>query len=296
MSKLFAEPLLQFAIAGVCLYALLQFFASPSALDNRSSEIIVSQDALLSYSQYQAKSFTRGDAAKRLQQLDQAERETLINDFIRDEALYREALSLGLDRNDEILRRRLIQKMEYVAQGFYNEVPPISEAQLNEFFQQNKQDYAIAANATFTHVFVSNTGDKSNSQAQAQAQANKLLNKLNQDKVSFEDAGRLGERFLYHRNYIERSEDYINSHFGRRFSQALFQLTVNEQWQGPIASEHGWHLLLINHLSAARAPRLTEVAGVVLADAQRQQQQQLLRQAVDKIVSKYSIQRVSLNL
>jgi len=292
MSKLFAEPLLQFAIAGVCLYALLQFFASPSALDRRSSEIIVSQDALLSYLQYQTKSFTGGDAAKRLQQLDQTERETLINDFIRDEALYREALNLGLDRNDEILRRRLIQKMEYVAQGFYNEMPPLSEAQLNEFFQQNKQDYAIAANATFTHVFVSNTGEKLN----AQAQANKLLNKLNQDKVNFEGAGNLGERFLYHRNYIERSEDYINSHFGKRFSQALFQLAASEQWQGPIASEHGWHLLLINHLGAARAPTLTEVAGVVLADAQRQQHQQLLRQAVEKIVSKYRVQRASLNL
>jgi PPIC-type PPIASE domain len=292
MSKLFAEPLLQFAIAGVCLYALLQFFASPGALDNRSSEIIVSQDALLSYSQYQAKSFTSGDAVKRLEQLDQAERETLINDFIRDEALYREALNLGLDRNDEILRRRLIQKMEYVAQGFYNEVPSLSEAQLNAFFQQNKQDYAIAANATFTHVFVNHTGEKSN----PQARADKLLNKLNQDKVGFDGAGHLGERFLYHRNYIERDKDDINSHFGKRFSQDLFQLTVSEQWQGPIASEHGWHLLLINNLSAARSASLTEVAGVVLADAQRQQQQQLLRQAVEKIVSKYSVQRASLNL
>jgi len=292
MSKLFAEPLLQFSIAGVCLYALLQFLASPGALDNRSSEIIVSQDALLSYSQYQAKSFTSGDAVKRLEQLDQAERETLINDYIRDEALYREALNLGLDRNDEILRRRLIQKMEYVAQGFYNEVPSLSEAQLNAFFQQNKKDYAIAANVTFTHVFVNHTGEKSNTQAQA----DKLLNKLNQDKVGFDGAGHLGERFLYHRNYIERDEDYIDSHFGNSFSQALFQLTASEQWQGPIASDHGWHLLLINKVGAARSASLTEVAGVVLADAQRQQQQQLLRQAVENIVSKYSVQRDSLNL
>jgi PPIC-type PPIASE domain len=292
MSKLFAEPLLQFSIAGVCLYALLQFVATPGALDNRSSDIIVSQDALLSYLQYQAKSFTSGDAEKRLQQLDQSERETLINDFIRDEALYREALNLGLDRNDEILRRRLIQKMEYVAQGFYNEIPPLTEAQLNEFFQQNKQDYAISANATFTHVFVKNSGDKFN----APAQANNLLKKLNQDKVGFDGAGRLGERFLYHRNYIERDEDYIDSHFGKSFSKALFQLADSEQWQGPIASEHGWHLLLINQVSAARSATLTDVAGVVVADAQRQQQQQLLRQAVANIVSKYSVQRASMNL
>jgi len=295
LSKLFAEPLLKFSVAGVFLYALLQFFATPAATDLRSSEIVVSQQALLNYLQYQSKSFTGDNALKRLQQLDQAQREMLVDDFVRDEALYREALNLGLDRNDEILRRRLIQKMEYVAQGFYNEIPPLAEADLQAFFQFNRRDYAIAANATFTHVFVKGSVvngalDENNLRAKA------LLRQLNQEKMSFEEAGHLGERFLYHRNYIERSDEYINSHFGTGFSQALFQLAASDQWQGPVISQHGLHLLLIKQVSPARSPELDEVAGSVLADAQRQQQQQLQRDAVAKIVGKYSIQRPKLNL
>ena len=285
LRPLLAEPLLRFCVLGGCLYALLQAFASPFSA--RTTHIDVTAEVLADYLQYQNKRFSRQEATQSLAQLTLAQQEQLIRDFVRDEALYREALGLGLDRNDEILRRRLIQKIEYVALGFSPTMGSISEAQLKDFYQQHKEDYRLAATVSFTHVFFNKTSNDGNPQAKAAQQ----LEWLNQHRVSFENAGQFGQRYLYHRNYVDRSDDYIRSHFGLAFQQALFQLSPSTSWQGPIASKQGWHLVLIKRASISYIPALSEVASEVLADAQRLQQQQAQAQAVESIVSKYTVSR-----
>jgi peptidyl-prolyl cis-trans isomerase C len=118
-----------------------------------------------------------------------------------------------------------------------------------------------------------------------------LLNRLNQDSIPFDKAGLYGERFLYNRNYVKRDAQEIASHFGPDFNQQLFDLEPSLQgnWQGPIASNYGWHLVLLATKVEAYIPPLTDIGGMVLADAQRQQQHELKRMAINKLMAKYQV-------
>lgn len=288
--RLFKEPLVQFLAIGLVLFGGERVLNANSYADSHY-KILVDDKVLIQFLQQQAKKFKPEQAIQALAAMDNSELKTLTDDYVRGEVLYREALALDLDRNDPIIRRRLMQKMDYLAQGFYDEIEPLTENDLTSFYEAHKEDYRQPASATFTHVFLSN--DKRES-AQSKAEAESLLTVINNRRVPFEKAGRYGERFLYNRNYVNRDSQEIASHFGQLFEQKLFDLRpalpmTDAQWQGPLSSNYGWHLVLLTKKVESFVPVLAEISGVVLADAQRQQQSERKRLAVDALLAKYQI-------
>lgn len=288
--RLFKEPLVQFLAIGLVLFGGERALNADSYADSHY-KILVDDKVLIQFLQQQAKKFKPEQAIQALAAMDNSELKTLTDDYVRGEVLYREALALDLDRNDPIIRRRLMQKMDYLAQGFYDEIEPLTENDLTSFYEAHKEDYRQPASATFTHVFLSN--DKRES-AQSKAEAESLLTVINNRRVPFEKAGRYGERFLYNRNYVNRDSQEIASHFGQLFEQKLFDLRpalpmTDAQWQGPLSSNYGWHLVLLTKKVESFVPVLAEISGVVLADAQRQQQSERKRLAVDALRAKYQI-------
>lgn len=288
--RLFKEPLVQFLAIGLVLFGGERVLNADSYADSHY-KILVDDKVLIQFLQQQAKKFKPEQAIQALAAMDNSELKTLTDDYVRGEVLYREALALDLDRNDPIIRRRLMQKMDYLAQGFYDEIEPLTENDLTSFYEAHKEDYRQPASATFTHVFLSN--DKRES-AQSKAEAESLLTVINNRRVPFEKAGRYGERFLYNRNYVNRDSQEIASHFGQLFEQKLFDLRpalpmTDAQWQGPLSSNYGWHLVLLTKKVESFVPALAEISGVVLADAQRQQQSERKRLAVDALRAKYQI-------
>ena len=288
--RLFKEPLVQFLAIGLVLFGGERVLNADSYADSHY-KILVDDKVLIQFLQQQAKKFKPEQAIQALAAMDNSELKTLTDDYVRGEVLYREALALDLDRNDPIIRRRLMQKMDYLAQGFYDEIEPLTETDLTSFYEAHKEDYRRPASATFTHVFLSN--DKRES-AQSKAEAESLLAVINNSRVPFEKAGRYGERFLYNRNYVNRDSQEIASHFGQLFEQKLFDLRpalpmTDAQWQGPLSSNYGWHLVLLTKKVESFVPALAEISGVVLADAQRQQQSERKRLAVDALLAKYQI-------
>ena len=283
--SLLKEPLFQFLFIALLLllgerlinaddYAYVQY------------HIEVDDAVLLPFMQLRAKTFKPEEAQQALSVLNSEDRQRLVDDYAREEALFREAMELNLDKNDQIIRRRLIQKIDYLAQGFYDEAEAITEDDLRNYYAEHRDEYKKPASATFTHVFVSS---ERHGVDQAQAIAAKLQQTLNSEAVPFENAPRYGERFLYNRNYVNRDDDEIGSHFGDEFEQQLFAFETGEQWQGPVQSTYGWHLVLLVKNTPAYIPPLEEIAANVFADAQRQQQQQVKRQAIDKLMAKYQI-------
>lgn len=286
MKTIFAEPLMQFVGIGLALFITAQLFSPEQLQSENTFDITVDNKALIHYLQLQAKSFSADDAEKKFSALSAKETQTLIDDYVRDQVLFREAMALGLDANDEVIRRRLIQKMEYIAQGFYQDIAPLDEAALDRFFTENRADYRVDASVSFTHVFFDS---KKHGSAAAKQLAQRELAELNAKGVAFSDAAQFGDRFLFNRNYIERTADYIHGHFGDDFEAQLFTLEPDSQWQGPFPSAYGFHLLLMKDITESRLPELEEVSGIVLTDARRQQQQALKKQAVDQLIEKYSV-------
>jgi hypothetical protein len=285
MRSLLKEPLFQFLfIALLLLLGERLINADDYAYDQYHIE--VDDEVLLQFMQLRAKTFKPEEAQQALEALSAEDRQRLVDDYAREEALFRDAIELNLDKNDQIIRRRLIQKMDYLAQGFYDEAEPITEDDLRDYYAEHREEYKKPASATFTHVFVSS---ERHGVEQAQVIAAELQQTLNGEAVPFENAPRYGERFLYNRNYVNRDDDEIGSHFGDQFEQQLFAFEISDQWQGPVQSTYGWHLVLLVKNTPAYIPALKEIAANVLADAQREQQQQVKREAIDKLMAKYTI-------
>ena len=285
MRTLLKEPLFQFLfIALLLLLGERLINADDYAYDQYHIE--VDDAVLLQFMQLREKTFKPEEALQALQALSTEDRQRLMDDYAREEALFREAMALNLDKNDQIIRRRLIQKMDYLAQGFYDEADPLTEDDLRDYYGEHRDEYKKPASATFTHVFVSSERHGSD---QASAMAAELQKTLNAENVPFENAPRYGERFLYNRNYVNRDDDEIGSHFGSQFQQQVFAFETSDQWRGPVQSDYGWHLVLLVKNTPSYIPSLEEIAANVFADAQREQQQQIKRKSIDKLMAKYRI-------
>ena len=279
MKKLLKEPLLHFFAAGAVLFWLLSVASPPESPDR----IVVDRTALLSFIQYRSKAFQPEVAAAILDDMDSPQRQRLIDDYIKEEALYREARSLELDQGDYVIRQRMVQKLEFMSQS----ASPLSEpddAALAAFYDANKQDYLIQPGATFTHVFISRARNPETLSSNAET----MLEELRNAGAAFEDATAYGDRFLFHTNYVERTFDYIKSHFGKDATDTIFAAdTPLNTWVGPLVSEHGAHLVFVTARTAERVPPLVEISSRVAKDLQEAEKAAATKKLVDSIIDDY---------
>lgn len=281
------EPLLHFLLAGVALFVLFEAVSPNAPADLGENVIRVDRAALLTFVQYRARAFEPEVAAARLEALSSEDLQRLVDDYVREEALHREALALGMDANDYIIKRRLIQKVEFLAQGFADAAAAPDENGVQDYFEANRDDYYVDASVTFTHVFFD--AEKKGVEA-AQFAALAKLGDLNANGVPFANAPRHGDRFLYHLNYVERTPDFVASHFGAEMAAAIFALEADDGvWRGPYWSPYGAHLVLVAKTVPGRFPGLEEVRERVEDDARRAQARVRMDAAIGEIVKTYEV-------
>lgn len=287
MKSLLKEPLVHFLAAGVGLFVLFGLVNGGADANGDANVVVVDRDALLTFVQYRTKTFEPSVAAARLDKLSDVDLQLLVDDYVREEVLHREALALGLDSDDYVIRRRLVQKVEFITEGFAEATSEVDEAALRRYFDANKNDYYVEPYVTFTHVFFD---IEDRPREQARALADKKLKELNADDVLFSDAPQHGERFLYHVNYVERTPEFVASHFGAEMAKALFALPANdEEWVGPFDSSYGTHLVMITTNEPGREPTLEEIKGRVIEDARRATIRERTKEAIDDIVEAYDV-------
>lgn len=279
MSKLLKEPLLHFLLAGA---VLLYVYNALNPDSDKASAIRVDLPAMLTFVQYRSKSFEPTLAQERWDALPRERRQQLVDDYLREEILFREAQKLDLQRDDYIIKRRLIQKMEFLLKPAPESIS-IDEQALQAYYADNTELYQSHAHATFTHVFFS----KDN---QGIAKLPALRDTLNKDNKGFSDAINYGDRFLYHQNYVERTQDYIASQMGDIIAIQVFASdSQQQQWLGPFTSAHGEHLLFINSVQRASTPELASIRGRVEHDFRREQQSQQFDDAYAALLKQYAI-------
>ena len=286
MKRLLREPLVHFLAIGIGLFVLFDFVApEDSSLDDRT--IVVDRDALLRFLQFRSKAFNPEIAAARLDALGDAELQRLIDDYVREEALHREALALGMDQNDYVIKQRLIQSLRFITNGFVSAAVDVSDEEVAEYYEAHREDYFVDPYVTFTHVFFSS--DRHGAE-QAQQLAEAKLEELNDEQVPFSGSMRHGDRFLYNVNYVERTQDFVASHFGRAMAASLFDLEADEErWYGPLESAYGYHLVLVSKRKDGYYPPLEEIANLVREDALRIKLDEQNERAVQAIVDTYDV-------
>ena len=288
MKKILTEPLLHFMLLGVGLFALYGFVAGDdAAYDERV--IVVDRDNLLTFVQFRARAFEPGAAAAYLDKLQGAELDRLIDDYVREEALHRQAIALGVDENDYVIKRRMIQSVEFITNGFVTAALSLEDEDVEAYFEANKDDYYISPFVTFTHVFF---GKDERGADATLALAEAKLAELNAARVPFSEAPGHGERFPYFLNYVERDPEFVASHFGRRMSEELFALEPDDAiWHGPFESPYGFHLVLLSRKVDGRFPDFEEISDRVRGDAEQAELDRMQDEAIRGIVSTYEVRR-----
>ena len=286
MKKFLREPLVHFLAIGIGLFVLFDLVA-PEESNLDSKTIVVDRDALLTFVQFRSKAFNPEVAAARLDALGDAELSMLIDDYVREEALHREALALGMDQNDYVIKQRLIQSLQFITNGFVSAAVDVSDEDIAEYYETNRDDYYVDPYITFTHVYFSN--DR-HGREQARKLADAKLAELNTEQVPFSESTRHGDRFLYNVNYVERTEDFVGSHFGRSMAAEIFTLEADDsRWHGPFESAYGFHLVMVTRRTDGLYPPLEDIADSVREDALRIKLDEQNERAVQAIVDTYDI-------
>jgi parvulin-like peptidyl-prolyl cis-trans isomerase-like protein len=282
------EPLLYFLIAGALLFLLDYSINARQKADPRS--IVVDKPSLLSFFQAREKIFDPEASIERFEAMATLERKRLVNEYIREEALYREALSIGLNRNDALIKNRLIQKMEFIAEDLSTslEKPPTRKT-LEDYFELHRIKYYIQPVIIFTHVYF-DTEQRSETEARDRSIAELAI--LRRSEVPFHQAIKYGDRFPLHSNYVNRGPDFIASHFGKAFASDIFDSEVaSGQWYGPVKSSHGYHLVLIKEKTGGHHPVLDDIYDKVRQDYARDNRRKNIEIAIQEIVKKYHVER-----
>lgn len=206
-----------------------------------------------------------------------AEEETqMVRRLVDDELLYREALALGLDRGDIIVRRRLVQKMEFVSERSAKEP---TDKELEDYLAVNRERYQSAAAITFEHVFVGR-----DRHADPAGVARRLAEELGRGQ----DPARVGDPFLRGRELVQVTQAQVAAVFGGAFAAKAMGLDVGV-WSSPMPSSYGLHLLRVHEKVPARLPDLAEVRGRALSDLRENRRAQNRRAELERLRARYDV-------
>jgi hypothetical protein len=273
MKRLLREPFLHFVLLGVLVFAVDAFIRARTAQVG-GGEIVVTQGRIENLAALFARTWQRPPTA--------AELRGLVDEYVLEEALFREGVALGVDQGDAVIRRRVRQKMDFFVDDLVDsgETP---EAELQIWLAEHPDAYAQPARFTFRQVYLNpdRRGDAVRSDAE------RLLEVLlSTDDTS--DARELGDGSLLQHAYADYRADTVESSFGQAFAAALAALPLSE-WSGPVTSAFGLHLVIIDASTPGRLPALAEVRDEVERDwgfAQREEASKLFH---EQIVSRYDV-------
>lgn len=213
----------------------------------------------------------------------EAELDGLVKEYIRETVLYREALAMGLDQDDTIVRRRLAQKLEFLVQDLV-EVSPPSEAELEAYFEAHQEDYREPDRITFSHVFVDpdKRGDRTLDDA---ARIRSALENLDDPA---DGAKELGDPFMLQSYYPERTQTEVSKLFGGAFAERVAELS-EDVWHGPVVSGYGVHLVYLHGRQTFPQPTLAEVRQRVVDDWTAAKRRELNDEYIARLRQKYNV-------
>ncbi len=265
ISRWLREPLIQFLVLGAALAAVYGWTAAPPR------RIVLSNDTIQGLRQEYLRRNGRLPGA--------AEEAAMVQHFVDDEILYREALAQGLDRGDIIVRRRLVQKMEFMLEGL-DPVPAPADLELQAYLDAHVERYTIPDRVALTHVYVSNERHGREGEALALELRRRLL--------AGDDAAALGDPFIRGRRFELQTERQLAGIFGDAFARELMSLPEAE-WSPPLRSSYGWHLVRVDERRPGHIPALADVQPAVRRDWEAERRADMDHTALERLRRRYDI-------
>jgi hypothetical protein len=266
LRRLAREPLLHFAVLGLLVFGLHRAFGEPEPVEDDGRTLVL--DARF----VEALRARARSARGRDVDADAVERE-----WMREEALVREARRLGIDRGDTIVRRRLVQKMELWLDAAV-EVPEPTEADLAAALEARADAYRRPRTVAFEHVFFAR------SRPDPGEDARRALRRLIAGEAE------TGDPFLLGRSVSARPLADVAGAFGPPFARLVDEAPVGA-WSGPFESSYGLHLVRVTERTDSRAPTLPEVRDRLREALVTERREAAVDEAVTTLVSRYRVRR-----
>ncbi len=275
MRRILREPLLHFFVIGALFFVVYYLTRSDEAARDDAGSLVVSLADVERLSALWTERWKRPPSP--------AEIRGIVDDFVREEVLYREALALGLEENDVIVRRRLAQKITFLTQDLTAQMEP-SDDELRSWFAENIVLYEEEPLLSFTHVYFNEDARG----ADAEPDATRLLEELMAAEDSPERAPERGDRFMLRYDYQDVTPFEIRREFGTAFGDAVAELDPGV-WRGPIRSGYGVHLVRVQRRREPEPPSFGEVRDRVEGDWFYEQNKRVDKAYVEALREKYKV-------
>lgn len=243
ISRLSREPLLQFLVLGTILFGLYGLFGKRNV--EAPEKIVVSASRIANLGDGFTRTWRRAPNEQELQ--------GLIEDYIRDEVFYREGRATGLDRDDVVIRRRVRQKMEFLAEN----MPEPSDEDLAAYLASNPERFRVEDHISFRQVFLSFTR-----RANTIASDSKQVASVLAHAGGAVDVTALGDPFMLGEEFRGVSPSKLTSIFGESIAKQIFAMEKGA-WQGPVSSGFGQHFIFISERVPGALPSLDTVRTAV---------------------------------
>ena len=271
---IFKNPVVHVVLFGVLVAAALLLIRGPSSGDEERRVVITGGDLLQQRAAFM-RTWQREPTADELR--------GALEQHIRQEVLYREALARGFDRDDMVVRRAMQQKMEFLAASQALQEPP-TEDEIEAFFALRQERYRLPAVVTFSQVYVST--DK---QGEAAARsADELLERLRREDPEPAELAAWGDPIMLPSVVVDWDEPEVARDFGDDFAAQVVGLEPGS-WLGPIVSGYGLHLVKVLQRQDSRIPDWREVSGRVIGDMEFEAKASSRDQLYQEIAQNYEI-------
>ena len=269
LRRILREPLVHFLFIGLLLFVLFNWLSAQQGGSER--RVVLSAAMVNEIAQGFQTTWQRPPSAEELQ--------GLLESRVREELLYREGVALGLDGDDPIIRRRVAQKVDVLAEES-DLMAAVSDTELEAYLQRNEARYALPAEVAFEQVLFDPSRHGENMQADMAAGLQRLQAGAAQDQV--------GDRTQLPARVALTPADLVGREFGESFAAALPELPVGS-WAGPVPSGFGWHLVRLQSLTPARPAALKDVRKAVERDWEIDRRQQAKQAFYDQLADKYQV-------
>ena len=269
--RLLREPLVHFLLLGALLFLYFEWRGSGGPT---SSRIVITPGLVEHLASGFGRTWQRPPT--------DAELKGLIDDYVKEEIATREAVGMGLDRDDTIIRRRLRQKLEFLVEDAASSAPP-TDAELEAWLQKHPQSFRAEPQLAFRQVYVS----PERRGASAGKDAEKLLARLRAKGKGATTDGLGDASMLPSEQPLVPLREVARS-FGDDFAQELMKIEPG-QWTGPVESPYGLHLVLVQERVAGAAPELAEVRPVVEREVLAERRKRDLDTLYERLLEKYTV-------
>jgi hypothetical protein len=270
----FKEPLLQFLIIGAVIYGAYALFASPED-DYRDTVVLVDSNRIDTMISEWERRWNRPPTRQEINGLIQA--------FIKEDVLYRQAVVMGLNEDDPITRRRMAQKLEFLTSDLSQFQQP-AEGELEQYFQENLASYRDPDMISFLQVYINPDARGNDTLTDAAV----ILAQLKAAGEPTEETSQLGDRFMLQNYFKSATEFDVQRQMGSGFAEQVMQLEAG-QWHGPVLSGYGVHLVYVYDFLKASPPVFEDVQARIREDWQAQKRTEFNAQFLESLKSRYEI-------